>query len=109
MALTDAILWANLPLLVVLLAIGIAVHLACARYMSGLRHIPGPFVASTTNLWRLYDVSKDHHQDTLIRLHRQYASDVVRVGPNTVSIASPEAVKTIYGLRNVMPKVCSPF
>ena len=108
MAFADAISWANLPLVVVLLFIGVIFHFTRIRYISGLRQIPGPFIASITNLWRLYDVSKDHHQDTLIRLHRQYTSDLIRIGPNTVSVADPEAVKTIYGLRNVLPKVHKP-
>lgn len=88
-----------------LLALAILVHLVRTRYQAGLRQVPGPFVASFTNLWRLYDVSRNSHQDTLIRLHRQHSSDLVRVGPNAVSVADPEAVKMVYGLKSALRKV----
>ncbi|KAK4233588.1 putative cytochrome P450 oxidoreductase [Achaetomium macrosporum] len=69
------------------------------RYKPALRSLPGPFIASITNLWRLADVAGGHRQDTLIRLHRKYRSKLVRVGPNVVSVADPEAVRIIYGLK----------
>lgn len=107
-ALTMDTLWRYIPSATALLAIALLVQVVRTRYAAGLRHIPGPFLASVTNLWRLYDVSKAHHQDTLIALHRSHG-DLVRVGPNTVSVADPEAVKVIYGLRSGFKKVkCVP-
>lgn len=73
--------------------------------MSKLRTIPGPLLASMTNLWRLIDVLQGQHHDTLIRLHREHKSKLIRIGPNTVSVADPEAVKVIYGLNKGFQKV----
>ncbi|KAK5081206.1 hypothetical protein LTR05_008000 [Lithohypha guttulata] len=80
-------------------AVGLVLYILRVRFRPGLRNIPGPFLASLTNFWRLYDVSKGSHYQTLIDLHRKHGSDLIRIGPNTVSVADPEAVKTIYGLK----------
>ncbi|KAK1764032.1 cytochrome P450 [Phialemonium atrogriseum] len=86
-----------IPLLLLLLLLGNRVR-AC--YKPGLRSLPGPFIASVTNLWRLVDVARGNHHDTLINLHRKYQSKLVRIGPNAVSVADPEAVRIIYGLKS---------
>ncbi len=43
----------------------------------------------------------------LIDLHRQYGS-VVRIGPNTLSLADPELVPLIHGVKTEFPKVFKP-
>ncbi|KAK0739073.1 cytochrome P450 [Apiosordaria backusii] len=81
-------------------AVLITVVLACLvknRYHNGLNKYPGPFLASLTDWWRFYDVYKRRPERTQIELHRKYGP-VVRLGPNTLSFADPEALKTIYGL-----------
>lgn len=69
-----------------------------------LRHIPGPFFASTSNFQRVWWVKTGqahlHHQ----RVHEKYG-DVVRIGPNMVSISNPEAIPIIYPMRTGFPKV----
>ncbi|KEF54335.1 cytochrome P450 oxidoreductase [Exophiala aquamarina CBS 119918] len=85
-------------------SLGLVVYLGQIRLRPGLRKLPGPVVASLTNWWRLYDVSKGSHQETLINLHRKYASDLVRIGPNAVSVADLEAGKIIYGLNKGFTK-----
>ncbi|KAI0450949.1 cytochrome P450 [Xylaria acuta] len=67
------------------------------RYYNGLNEYPGPFMASLTDLWRLWDVWGRQSEVTHRRLHAQYG-DVVRLGPSTLSFADPKALKTIYGL-----------
>jgi hypothetical protein len=89
----------------VLFLVGTLLYLARTRTRGGLNSIPGPFVASLTNIWRLCDVLRGSHHETLIKLHRNYKSDAVRIGPNVVSIADPEAVRTIYGLKQGFDKV----
>lgn len=74
----------------------------------GLRSIPGPFIAKFTNIWRLVKVVKGDFQQTIIQVHQQYG-EVVRIGPDTVSISSPEAIDIIYGLKQNFPKVSSSF
>ncbi|KAI2468372.1 cytochrome P450 [Annulohypoxylon bovei var. microspora] len=67
------------------------------RYHNGLNKYPGPFLASLTDLWRLWDVYGQRPDITHRRLHAKYG-DVVRLGPNTLSFANPKALKSIYGL-----------
>ncbi len=72
----------------------------------GLNKYPGPLVARFTDWWRFWDVYRRRPDITHLRLHRQHG-DIVRLGPNTLSFASPRAVKQIYGLNKGMVKVCS--
>ncbi|KAK4128103.1 cytochrome P450-like protein [Parathielavia appendiculata] len=67
------------------------------RYHNGLNKYPGPFLASLTDWWRFFDVYGRRPERSHIALHRKYGP-VVRLGPNTLSFADPEALRTIYGL-----------
>jgi hypothetical protein len=104
MAVADLVLKIPLSVYGLVLVFGSLIYLAQVRFKGGLRKIPGPVIASLTNWWRLYDVFKGSHQQTLIDLHRKHASDLIRIGPNTVSVADPEGVKTIYGLNKGFTK-----
>ncbi|KEF51439.1 uncharacterized protein A1O9_12588 [Exophiala aquamarina CBS 119918] len=73
------------------------VAVSCAKSYRRLKHIPGPTVAAFTDLWRFLDVWKRHHHDTNLRLHKKHG-DVVRLGPNYVSISMPDAIESIYGI-----------
>lgn len=73
-------------------------------FKHGLNRYPGPFLAKFTNLWRFYDVINDHHEETVIGLHRKHGS-VVRIGPNLVSISAQEYVPQIYGINKGFVKV----
>ena len=93
-----------LPLLVVLLI----AHLARNRYKSVLRDIPGPFLASLSDVWQLVHCWRGQsHNDYL--LHRKYGSSLLRLGPNKVAVSDPEAIRKIYGWKPVFAKVCLPF
>ena len=72
------------------------VYLLKNRYNHGLQKYPGPFVASLTDWWRFFDVLGRRPDITHNRLHRQLG-DIVRLGPNALSFANPQALKTIYG------------
>ena len=76
------------------------------RYMTYLRSIPGPILASFTDLWRLLAVDKGDFEVTLQALHAKYG-DLVRVGPNCVSVGDPREVKQIYGITRLYQKVSS--
>ncbi|KAK4552245.1 hypothetical protein LTR86_010599 [Recurvomyces mirabilis] len=66
-------------------------------FFDALHTYPGPFLASLTDAWRMLDSALGAHRPTsLIQLHKQYG-DVVRIGPETLSFAQPEAIKDIYG------------
>ena len=81
----------------------LALSLFYNRLKPGLRSIPGPPVAAYTKLWRLYDVWKGHAHMTAIDIHKQYG-DVVRIGPNHVSIADPQMIPIIYATKENFTK-----
>lgn len=62
-----------------------------------LRHIPGPIVAKFTDLWRLLLVWQGRAELTYVELHEKYG-DVVRIGPNCVSISKSDCINDIYGI-----------
>ncbi|RDW78590.1 cytochrome P450 [Aspergillus mulundensis] len=78
-------------------------YLARKYFHNGLHRYPGPLLAKFTNLWRFLDVRGRRPEITHIALHRKYG-DVVRLGPNTLSFASPNAIKVIYGLNKGFTK-----
>ncbi|KAK4101594.1 cytochrome P450-like protein [Parathielavia hyrcaniae] len=75
----------------------VAAWLVRNKYYNGLNKYPGPFLASLTNWWRFFDVYGRRPERSHIALHKKYGP-VVRLGPNTLSFADPDALKTIYGL-----------
>ena len=79
-------------------------RLSIKTLRSDLSNIPGPWLAKYTRLWRLYDVYQGDSHHTSIRLHRQHGS-LVRIGPNHVSVADPNAIPIIYGLKTKFTKV----
>lgn len=73
-------------------------------YYRGLNRYPGPLLAKFTDLWHLLDVRSNQHHHHLIRLHRRHG-DVVRIGPNTLSISRPDYVPLVYGVSTGFLKV----
>ncbi|CAH0055590.1 unnamed protein product [Clonostachys solani] len=67
------------------------------KFHHGLHKYPGPFLASFTDWWRFWDVYRRRPEVTHLKLHRKHG-DVVRLGPNYLSFANPDALKSIYGL-----------
>ncbi|KAI1371584.1 cytochrome P450 [Hypoxylon crocopeplum] len=59
-------------------------------------HVPGPAFASISNIPRLRWARSKKAHITHISLHRKYG-DLVRIGPNTISIGDPLAISKIYG------------
>ena len=66
------------------------------RYKKGFSKYNGPFLASFTDLWRVYDKYFNMDKPPMVDVHEKYG-DVVRVGPNILCFAKPEAIKDIYG------------
>ena len=91
----------HLPSAVLLIFIA---YLARNRFNHGLQKYPGPFLASLTDWWRFFDVWGRRPDITHIKLHRKHG-DIVRLGPNALSFASPKALKVIYGLNKGFIKV----
>jgi cytochrome P450 len=61
------------------------------------RNIPGPFLAQFTDLWRFLLVTGRSSQETYLKLHKKYG-DLVRIGPNCISISKPDLIPSIYGI-----------
>ena len=80
--------WALLLLTTLLLR---ALH---HRYATPLRAYPGPFLASLTRLWKVASTARGNTHLDHIALHQRYGP-VVRIAPREVSLASPEAARTL--------------
>ncbi len=65
--------------------------------------IPGPYLASVSNAWKLWATITDRMPNEIERLHAEHGP-VVRIGPNDLSFNSPEAVTSIY--ESGWPKGC---
>ena len=79
----------------IVLSIGaLVVRALYKRYASPLRHYPGPILASFSRLWKVLSTmsGKTHLQH--IELHRKYGP-IVRIAPDEVSVASPEAARNL--------------
>lgn len=91
----------NLAILYVLF---VAFQCLYNRYRGGLGAIPGPFLASFSNLWKVLSVYRDEMPQRNIAAHRKYGP-VVRIGPNHVSFSTPKALQIIHASRKAYTKV----
>ena len=74
-----------------------------------LDHIPGPWLAKSTNSWRGYQAWKINHHaagvvNYQINMIGRYG-DVVRIGPTHVLVYDPQAIDLIYGYKQRLDKV----
>ncbi|KAL7943921.1 cytochrome P450 [Trichoderma barbatum] len=60
-----------------------------------LRQVPGPILATVTNLWRFRIQYRGPIVPHLLDLHKKYGS-LVRIGPNTISVSDATYVSAIY-------------
>lgn len=65
-------------------------------YLHPLSAIPGPFWAKLSRLWMTKHSWNGDMSVTMIALHQKHG-DLVRTGPNEVSVSDLAAIKTIYG------------
>lgn len=63
---------------------------------NAIRGIPGPKLAAFSNLWLLYQCRRGRRYLAVDEAHKKYGP-VVRIQPNHISIADPEAIGVIYG------------
>ena len=86
------------------LSLCIAAYIVYRRRYSSLAGYPGPFLASITDIWRLFYSIQRRHHEPLIDIHNRYGN-VVRLGPNFLSFATPKACSDIYGSGKNFAKV----
>ena len=65
------------------------------RFFHPLAKYPGPFLASITRWWMVREVLSGEHDKHIRALHKKYGN-IVRIAPNEVAIADPQAIKVIY-------------
>ncbi|KAH0841174.1 hypothetical protein AYO21_06936 [Fonsecaea monophora] len=92
--------WALLPSLAVLYLLGWIVY---CRTLHPLAKIPGPFLASVSRLWIMHQTSHGKMQDVQRELHRKYGP-LIRIAPNEIACADPEAIPHIYRTTNALSK-----
>lgn len=84
--------------------LGWITYLIYTRYFTGMSHIPGPFIASVSNLWKIKAAWQEAMPQLNIALHKKHGP-LVRIGPNTISVDDPAALSTIYGFKPAYRKV----
>jgi hypothetical protein len=97
------------PLTYFLLIIGVltvywSISILQGAYRSDLISLPGPKWAPFTPLYRVYRLWSGQAPAVYLELHEQYGP-IVRTGPNTVSIADPATIPTLYGISSSFLKV----
>ncbi|KAJ3565643.1 hypothetical protein NP233_g7498 [Leucocoprinus birnbaumii] len=65
----------------------------------GIRSYPGPFFAKFTDIWLGYVSKKGHRSEVIHEVHRKYGP-IVRIAPNHISIADPDALAVVYAHGN---------
>ncbi|KAH7354879.1 cytochrome P450 [Rhexocercosporidium sp. MPI-PUGE-AT-0058] len=100
----------NLPDSLKLLALGMNIPMVCAvsvsiyilllviyrLYFHPLANYPGPVFGRMTDWYTVYHAWLANRHTDFHRLHQKYG-EIVRVGPNRISVNSIEGLKAIYG------------
>lgn len=63
------------------------------------RSIPGPFLAKFSDIWLGWVSSRGHRSDIVHELHKKHGP-LVRLAPNHVSVADPDALQVVYAHGN---------
>jgi len=109
----------TIPYTLLLVAISFVLYKVCQflwhaihnLFLSPLSKFPGPKIAALTNWWEIYHVVKCKQPSAAVRvitehipgdrfiviqtLHEKYG-DIVRIGPNQLSVASPKLFHHIF-------------
>ncbi|KAJ5523413.1 hypothetical protein N7513_012957 [Penicillium frequentans] len=64
------------------------------RYWAPIKDIPGPFLASFSNLWLVLQILKGHTEAETIELHKKHGH-FVRIATNEVSVSHPDAIRQL--------------
>ncbi|KAJ2983966.1 hypothetical protein NUW58_g6157 [Xylaria curta] len=84
-------------------ALACCIQLLRTRHRRHLTAIPGPILASFSNIWKIAAIYHEDMPGWNVSVHKKYGP-VVRIGPNHVSFASPEAFQVIYTSRDLFTK-----
>lgn len=78
-----------------LLLIPILFYLLPYLRARAIRDVPGPRLAAFSNLWLMYQCRRGRRYLAVDNAHKKYGP-VVRIQPNHISIADPEAIPIVY-------------
>lgn len=92
-------MWSLLPYLALASLIALVGYFLSVRYRTGLRLIPGPLLASFSDLDRIISTAKGLCMNYHIQLHEQYGP-LVRIGPKHVSFSDPSYIPVLYGINS---------
>jgi cytochrome P450 len=97
-------LW-KLPLLLVVVCLPVYYigWIVYARTLHPYADIPGPFFASISRLWVANLIRRGDFEKFLLRLHKKHGR-FVRIAPDEISIADPDAIKIIYSVTSGFTK-----
>ncbi|KAF4778716.1 cytochrome P450 3A19 [Colletotrichum scovillei] len=88
--------WGTLALYLGLFSIASPILLALYNYyFHPIAHVKGPFIASISPIWLIRSVSGHRLNNDIEKVHAEYGP-VVRIGPNELSFATEDALKTIH-------------
>ncbi|KAL0769100.1 hypothetical protein CaCOL14_008408 [Colletotrichum acutatum] len=88
--------WETLALYFGLFVLASPIVLALYNYyLHPIAHVKGPFIASISPIWLIRSVSGHRLNNDIERVHAEYGP-VVRIGPNELSFATEDALKTIH-------------
>jgi cytochrome P450 len=73
------------------------IQIILTRHWPGLRSIPGPFLASISDLDRIWSCLAGQQMNYHLKLHEKYGP-LVRVGPKHVSFSDGSLIPTVYGI-----------
>ena len=83
--------------------IGCVIFLLSSYFNRGLNRFSGPLLAKFSQVWLFLDTKGGQHHKTIVKLHEKYG-DIVRTGPNILSLADPADLKVVYGFAKRLDK-----
>lgn len=93
--------WWEISLLFLLAPASLALY---RIWLSPLSHIPGPRFARVSSLFLHTVCYLGIEGRVLLYYHRKYRTQILRIGPNAVSLSDPEALHTVYVADGGLPK-----
>ncbi|CAH0046981.1 unnamed protein product [Clonostachys solani] len=66
-------------------------------FFSPLAKFPGPKIAAISGFWNANEGRLGRASKTRKALHDQFQSDIIRIGPNELSVNSVDAIDRLYG------------
>lgn len=94
-------------LIVALVGLIFTLDIVRTKYRRGLKDVPGPFLASISNIDRVWSCANGLQMNYHLKLHEWYGP-LVRIGPNHVSFSDSSLINLVYDVKSRFFKVlCS--